>query len=258
MDSDHHEGLYEGDQHRGLSRREVMRRGVVIGGAAAWAAPTVQTIGMRTAFAATGTPRGCTGFAYDLSIVASGLVSGDAGPVRQSDKDEHHPEDCFSNVSVGLDGHPNLVTARTFCVENEFQNSPCDTRAEWENATVDVRSLIDGAPVLTASVLRATAEAECNREPQADSHIAELTLGGETVTVTGEPNQTVSTSDLLGGLLDPLVEVTLVLNEQYDVPGGIAVNAVRFEVVLLDALGNDPVQTVQVILSHAEADEHPC
>lgn len=41
-----------------ITRREALRRGAVVGGAAAWALPTVQTIGVRAAYAQTaGTPQ---------------------------------------------------------------------------------------------------------------------------------------------------------------------------------------------------------
>ncbi|MDX1621292.1 MAG: hypothetical protein R3320_09895 [Nitriliruptorales bacterium] len=57
---------------RGISRRDVLRRGAIVGGALVWTAPTVQTLGMRAAFAAdddtTGSPRG-TG--QDISYLAA-------------------------------------------------------------------------------------------------------------------------------------------------------------------------------------------
>ena len=40
------------DEARGISRRDLLRRGAALGGAVLWATPTVQTLGMRPAFAA--------------------------------------------------------------------------------------------------------------------------------------------------------------------------------------------------------------
>lgn len=42
-----------------ISRRDALRRGAVLGGALVWAAPTVQSIGMRGAFAQVGTFETC-------------------------------------------------------------------------------------------------------------------------------------------------------------------------------------------------------
>lgn len=43
-------------EQNGLTRRELLKRGAVLGGALAWATPTIQVLGMRPAFAAATSP----------------------------------------------------------------------------------------------------------------------------------------------------------------------------------------------------------
>lgn len=43
---------------QGISRRDLLRRGVVLGGAVMWTTPVVQTLGMGRAFAQTASPTG--------------------------------------------------------------------------------------------------------------------------------------------------------------------------------------------------------
>lgn len=234
----------------GMDRRQFITRGSALT-AGAWLAPSITSVAHAQT---TGTPL-CTGFAYDLRLEASGLVTGTAGPVRESSQDEHHPKDCFANVAVGLPGQPALVVAETFCVENEFQApTSCRATAEWVNLRVDLASL--NIPVsLQASVLRAEAVAACGQQPTASSHIAEasITVSGNTqgLAVAPPPNTTVALPK------NNLLDVTLILNEQHPIPNGIAVNAVHLTVVLLNALGS-PLQHVDLVLSHAEADVHGC
>lgn len=55
-------------QQEGVSRRDVMKRGALVGGAMVWATPIVQTMGS-PAFASEGTPEGALSFvaiAYDF------------------------------------------------------------------------------------------------------------------------------------------------------------------------------------------------
>lgn len=44
------------EQAGGLTRRQALKRGAILGGALAWATPVVQVIGMRPAFAQTVSP----------------------------------------------------------------------------------------------------------------------------------------------------------------------------------------------------------
>lgn len=62
-----------GDEIRnddGISRRELLRRGAVFGGAVVWATPMVQTIGMGRAFASEPSPTDC--FSYVAIVWTQG------------------------------------------------------------------------------------------------------------------------------------------------------------------------------------------
>jgi hypothetical protein len=48
-----------GGDARGLSRREALRRGAIVGGAAVWAVPVVQSVGLTSALAQGTSPTGC-------------------------------------------------------------------------------------------------------------------------------------------------------------------------------------------------------
>lgn len=49
---------------QGISRRELLRRGAVLGGAVVWTTPVVQTLGMGRAFAQTASPEGGKDISY--------------------------------------------------------------------------------------------------------------------------------------------------------------------------------------------------
>lgn len=55
-----------GETHseNGISRRELLKKGAVLGGAVAWATPVVQTLGMGRAFAQTASPTGGKDISY--------------------------------------------------------------------------------------------------------------------------------------------------------------------------------------------------
>lgn len=52
------------DSQQGITRRDLLRRGAVLGGAVMWTTPVVQTLGMGRAFAANGTPVGGKDVSY--------------------------------------------------------------------------------------------------------------------------------------------------------------------------------------------------
>ena len=111
-------------------------------------------------------------------------------------------------------------------------------------ATVDGLSVTlagETTPAVTATTLRATSESACaagRAESSGSSVVEQLNVGGEAVTVTGAPNQTV---DIPGGL------GTVVINEQIGGDGDLAVNALRIRIT---AAG----QEQEVVVAHAESD----
>ena len=109
------------------------------------------------------------------------------------------------------------------------------SRSEASTANVD---LTVGGQHVTASFLMARAEAVCARngaETSGSSDIADLTLNGQSISVSGQPNQTVL---LPGGL------GRIVINEQTSSPGAITVNALHVVVT----------GVADVIISSAHAD----
>jgi hypothetical protein len=52
----HNGGIVGEEVNQGLTRRDLLRRGVVLGGAVIWTTPVVQTLGMGRAFAQTASP----------------------------------------------------------------------------------------------------------------------------------------------------------------------------------------------------------
>lgn len=246
----------QSDEQGGLSRREVMRRGAVIGGAAMWAVPTVQTIGMRGASA--GTPKNpCTGFAYNVFLDANGLVDGEVGPLNHSPEDQDYEKDCIVDLTADVDGNGNNeVVVGLACVENDFGDTCC-TRSVLTETVVDLTDL--GIDVqLNAETIKAEACASCDDpdHPTATSELANasiVVLGTRTeLDASPGPNTNVANLSVAG-----LLNVSLVLNEQKSIPGGIEVNAVHLYVELLDTLG-EVVQSADLILGHAQADVHGC
>ena len=102
------------DPRLGLSRRDLLRRGAIVGGTLVWAAPAVQTLA-RPAFGQTaGTPE--DGQGRDFSYVALRYTCGGAGPYA-------------IKFDFGTDGGGNPVVEK--CSTGNFrtprgQNTDCD------------------------------------------------------------------------------------------------------------------------------------
>lgn len=61
-----------GEESQGITRRDLLRRGAVLGGAVVWTTPVVQTLGMGRAFAQTASPEG----GKDISYIAINVDCG--------------------------------------------------------------------------------------------------------------------------------------------------------------------------------------
>ena len=66
-----------GEETQGVTRRELLRRGAVLGGAVMWITPVVQTLGMGRAFAQTTSPTGDKEISY-IGINVTGCDVNDA------------------------------------------------------------------------------------------------------------------------------------------------------------------------------------
>lgn len=67
------------ESQQGITRRDLLRRGAVLGGAVVWTTPVVQTLGMGRAFAQSGTPVGGKDVSY---AVISWECNGDIKKVK--------------------------------------------------------------------------------------------------------------------------------------------------------------------------------
>jgi hypothetical protein len=95
----------------GISRRELMRRGVVVGGTLAWAAPVVQTMGAK-AFAQMGTSPGTCAACYCWNGDKQNPSVGSGGGI----------DECSDN---GLFVHRmNRDTCENWCKHNAPFNAP--------------------------------------------------------------------------------------------------------------------------------------
>jgi hypothetical protein len=83
-------------ERQGLTRREMLRKGVITGGAAlAWAAPVVTTVGLNSAMAATTSPV----VNLDLSYIAINFTCPGSGTVFFSKFDEGGWDDGAGQVA---------------------------------------------------------------------------------------------------------------------------------------------------------------
>lgn len=72
-------GIVGEEVSQGITRRDLLRRGVVLGGAVVWTTPVVQTLGMGRAFAQTASPVGGKDVSY---VVISWDCNGDTKKVK--------------------------------------------------------------------------------------------------------------------------------------------------------------------------------
>lgn len=106
---------------------------------------------------------------------------------------------------------------------------------------------------ISASVLQADSSSQClsgDADTQAASHIAELAINGQAITVSGQPNQTVSIPGV----------ASIVINEQIFSGNSVETNALHVTLLgdddpllgLID-LGLDRLLSADVIISHTKA-----
>ena len=90
-------------EEQGITRRDLLRRGAVLGGAVMWTTPVVQTLGMGRAFAQTASPTGgkdisyiginvnCNGESYFLKWEDGGWEDSPGAAPECADKDDLPP-----------------------------------------------------------------------------------------------------------------------------------------------------------------------
>lgn len=235
----------------GITRREAIRKGAVLGGTALWVAPVVQNIGIARAFGQAPSPPCCTSESFDVLATFTGTISGSAGPIRAFPTNNG----CFSDLAVRTPGQPGatpFATAETACVGGTSAGGACSAFTELVNAAIDLRN-INTSPTtpgpfdvqVTGSVLRADASCTCGGGGCTLSSCTgevTLTVAGVSQTVPCAPD-TERTFGIPGVLTG-----TIVINEQ----SGCSVNAVHLTVT---ALETNPMftQIIDIILGHASA-----
>ena len=160
-----------------------------------------------------------------LTPVSASVPLVDAGPLPSSGG---AMEASFLNASV-----PGLLTAEVLDAETVGQGNASRSEASVAELTLTV-----GGNTISADFLQARATAMCTDNgatASGSSDITELTVNGQTVAISGMPNQTVTLPTGLG---------KVIINEQTPGIGGITVNALH---VIVDGVAD-------VVISSAHAD----
>jgi len=134
---------------------------------------------------------------------------------------------------LGLATLNSVLTAEVLAASTSGASGEADSSASPANVVV----LPGNAAQVTASFVQAESQATCSGV-SGSSEIVGLTFGGMTITVTGQPNQTVT---LPGG-------ATLIINEQTTTSNG------TFRQIQVNALHLIVPGVAEVILSSAESD----
>jgi len=166
------------------------------------------------------------------------------GPMFISDTGELPPsggarhDALLDTRDLNLATLDSVLTAEVLAASTSGASGKAQSSASLANVVV----LPGSAAQVTASLVRAETQATCGGV-SGGSEIADLTFGGQAITVTGQPNQTVT---LPGG-------ATLIINEQRTASAGtsrqIEVNALHLIVPGPIGLG-----VTEVILASAESD----
>ena len=161
------------------------------------------------------------------------------GPMFISDTGQLSPsggmrEDALLDTrDLGLATLNSVLTAEVLAASTSGAGGNADSSASLANVVV----LPGNAAQVTASFVRSESHATCSGV-SGSSEIADLTFGGTAITVTGQPNQTIT---LPGG-------ATLIINEQSSTSSGTA------RQIQVNALHLIVPGVAEVILSSAESD----
>src|SRR3989454_3512077 len=181
-------------------------------------------------FWTTGSATHATSYSGRATVVQATVLGlstklGDTGLLPSSGGAE---EASLLNASV-----PNLLTAKVVHATTVGQGNASRSEASVANLMLTV-----AGNTISAGFLESRATAMCTDNgatASGSSEIATLTVNNQTITVSGEPNQTIS---LLGGAV-------LIINEQTsERPGDITVNALHVRV--------DDITDVVISSAHAD------
>lgn len=242
MASNDFDGTVASDGDSGVSRRDAIKKGAVVGGAVLWATPVIQAIGISPASATHVSPNvqhcpclACTANAVGLSVAGitlGGTADGTGGPACQ----------CVVKTTA-------QVQAATVAVGNADAEVIC---ARADDATCTASAYVAGLEILlatdlvlgTATYLRVSALGSCVNCGTGASYIANAVLVVETAGfVTSSTPVTLSVvsgctsgATLLGGL------VVIRTNEQTcGADGRLTVNALRVTVAGITVIAGQSI-----------------
>jgi hypothetical protein len=156
------------------------------------------------------------------------------GPVYFSDTGQLPSGGGQQGASLLTVNQPGVLSAEVLVASTSGGNSQANSSASLAEVVV-----LQGTPYqVTASFVRAQVEADCSGV-SGSSEIANLTFGGQSVTVSGAPNQTII---LPGGL------ATLIINEQSTTTNG------KYQQIDVSAIHLIVPGVGEVILSSAHSD----
>ncbi|HEY3117473.1 MAG TPA: choice-of-anchor P family protein, partial [Chloroflexota bacterium] len=163
------------------------------------------------------------------TVLGTSVTLADTGPLPQ--------EGGALNATLLTASVPGLLTANVLHAATVGQGDMGQGDSSGAEASVADLDLTVGGNHITADFLRSSAKAQCNgakASVSGSSEIVGLTINGQSVSVTGEPNQTIA-----------LPNGKVVINEQdTSTAGSITVNALH---VVVDSIAN-------VVVSSAHAD----
>lgn len=252
------------DTGSGLTRREAIKKGAIVGGTALWAAPLVQSVGMSSAGAQTPSPGGgactCVGSnSFDVRVTTTGVVNVTVGPLQS------FPEEngCLANAKVGATttgavDTDALLTAALDCVGGTGNGATCSSFVELTNLHTDLTAVFPELDVqLDASVVRAEAECTCGGGCTASSCITQadgaaiVTIGGVVALAGTGTVQLCERREIAINLVVGTTTVTgtIVLNDTSTNPCQATV--ARVNATLTNVLG--ATQAVEVVIGRATA-----
>jgi hypothetical protein len=161
------------------------------------------------------------------------------GPIVISDTGQLSPgggsrsEALLDTRSFGLTTVDSVLTAEVLAASTSGASGKAESSASLANVTI----LPGNQAQVTASLVQAQTEATCSGV-EGSSQIANLTFMGQAVTVTGQPNQTITVPNV----------ATLIINEQTTSASG------NHQQIHVNALHLIVPGVAEVILSSAESD----
>ena len=242
MASNDFDGTVASDGDSGVSRRDAIKKGAVVGGAVLWATPVIQAIGISPASATHVSPNvphcpclTCTANAVGLSvagITVGGTADGTGAPACQ----------CVVKTAA-------QVQAATVAVGNADAEVIC---ASADDATCTASAYVAGLEILlatdvllgTATYLRVSALGSCVNCGTGASYVAEIRLVVETAGIV--TSNTRVDLDVVSGcssgasILGGLVEIRT--NEQVcGTDDRLTVNALRVTVAGIDVIAGQSI-----------------